>query len=382
MTYEIQGSKNRLQSVFRRRREASGRYMTFSFFVKRGDNYFNFKKCKKIKKLIKRFRKLELSSFSADPDEKTASLYAFKNLIKNILYYKDYIKDDFLRKKMNNINLDFDNISGAYEVKGEMIPLIDDIEEYVEDTEKILNTDTNNKNWELNFSKLERMNIISEIAHTLQERMTTREINIFLNGFNLDFEEKEMANSKRVYVEEILSNVSEDIVVDIANELDIEINQYDDLEVEKINKLNFNYINDQIDKCRNKLKDKDYDGAITNARTLVESVCYYILEDSGKEISNKGDLIKLYKTVSDLLQMDPSIYNEDFLKQISSGFFSIINGIASLRNELSDAHGRSKDNYYKPEYRHAMLAVNSAKTISEFLYSSWENRNIKQDKCE
>ncbi|WP_230869438.1 abortive infection family protein [Iocasia frigidifontis] len=71
------------------------------------------------------------------------------------------------------------------------------------------------------------------------------------------------------------------------------------------------------------------------------------------------------------------IYNNDSLKQISSGFFSIINGISSLRNELSDAHGKLKKGYYKPEYRHAMLAVNSSKTTSEFLYSSWENRNKK-----
>lgn len=329
------------------------------------------KKCNKIRELINEYRDFKLTGPSSDPDEITAVVYSFKHLVKNILYYKDYIEDDFLRIKMNKIDLDFDDIYTTYEVNADMAPIIDDLEEYLDNMEKDLK-DNNGDNF--NISKLERFNVISEIACSLQEKMTTTNINAFLGGYGLDFEKKKIAESKRVYVENILADAKDDIIIDIADELDIELNQIDDVIVEKINKLNFDYITDQINKCRNKMKNNDYEGAITNARTLVESVCYYILEDSGQEVSKNGDLIKLYKKVSNILKMDPSIYNEDFLKQISSGFFSIINGISNLRNELSDAHGKSKDKYYKPKYRHAMLAVNSAKTISEFLFSSWEYR--------
>jgi hypothetical protein len=162
--------------------------------------------------------------------------------------------------------------------------------------------------------------------------------------------------------------------------LDFENKSNEFVEENDLQELEFDYLKEQIEKCEQKINAEDYDGAITNARSLVESVCIYILEDSESDFSNKGDLINLHKQVKDVLKMDPSIYNEDFLKQISSGFFSIINGLASLRNELSDAHGKSKDEDYTPSYRHAILAVNSAKTISEYLYNSWKYRKKKEDK--
>lgn len=332
------------------------------------------KKCKKIKELIQEFRDFKLVSPSSDPDEKTSVIYSYKALVKNIFYFKDYIGAVFLKNKMDEINLDFNDIHSVYEVHAEITPIIDDLEEYIKKVEKRLK---NNKDIEEpNLSNLKRLEIISDIAITLQQKMTTTKINVFLGGYGLDFDKKEVADSKRVYVEEILFNVKEEIIIDIAKELDIKIIEINDVKAEKISELNSNYINDQIKKCKSKLQTEDYDGAITNARSLVESVCYYILDDSNTEFSEDGNLIKLYKRVSEVLKMDPSIYNEDFLKQISSGFFTIINGLASLRNELSDAHGKSERKSYKPDYRHAILAVNSAKTISEFLYSSWESREL------
>jgi hypothetical protein len=73
--------------------------------------------------------------------------------------------------------------------------------------------------------------------------------------------------------------------------------------------------------------------------------------------------------------MDPSLYLQDSFKQILSGIISIINGLSNLRNVMSDAHGKSKVKYYKPTERHAILAVNIANVISEFLYASWKSRN-------
>ncbi len=75
--------------------------------------------------------------------------------------------------------------------------------------------------------------------------------------------------------------------------------------------------------------------------------------------------------------MDPAHYPEDCFKQILSGIISIIDGLSNLRNVMSDAHGKSKTKHYKPAARHAILAVNITKTISEFLYASWKSRDIK-----
>ena len=48
---------------------------------------------------------------------------------------------------------------------------------------------------------------------------------------------------------------------------------------------------------------------------------------------------------------------------------NVINGLDEVRNEYGDAHGKSKKNY-KPETRHAFLAINAARTITEFLLAS------------
>ena len=135
------------------------------------------------------------------------------------------------------------------------------------------------------------------------------------------------------------------------------------------------YINEQILKCEEKIMNCDYDGAITNARTLVESVCLFILEKSKISYKSDGNLIKLHKKVYEVLKMDPALYPYDCFKQILSGVISIINGLSNLRNVMGDAHARSERKDYKPNNRHALLAVNIAKVISEFLYTSWKGKN-------
>jgi Abortive infection C-terminus len=55
--------------------------------------------------------------------------------------------------------------------------------------------------------------------------------------------------------------------------------------------------------------------------------------------------------------MHPSQHVEKSLKQILSGCFSIVQGLAAVRNELSDTHGKSKAKHYKLSERHAMFVV-------------------------
>jgi hypothetical protein len=53
---------------------------------------------------------------------------------------------------------------------------------------------------------------------------------------------------------------------------------------------------------------------------------------------------------------------------ILSGLTGIVQGIAETRNKMSDAHART----FKPERHHAVLAVNSARTVAAFLVSTNE----------
>lgn len=146
------------------------------------------------------------------------------------------------------------------------------------------------------------------------------------------------------------------------------------VETKELSRIDFEHIHEQIRKCETKIADKDYDGAITNARTLIESVCLFILESKTKEKHKyNGDIIKLYKSITQILKMSPGDYEDDNLKQILSGVFSVINGISGLRNTFSDAHGIAPSKKtYKIDERHAILVVNLAKTVSEYLFKSYE----------
>lgn len=139
----------------------------------------------------------------------------------------------------------------------------------------------------------------------------------------------------------------------------------------ELKKVDFAYIHEQIQKCDERLNIADYEGAITNARNLLETICKYILDNMSVEYKDRDDLGNLYKKVSSNLNMDPSKYEESYFKEILSGCFSIVNGLANVRNALGDAHGKSQKTHYRPSQRHALFTVGIAKAISEYLYSSY-----------
>ena len=130
------------------------------------------------------------------------------------------------------------------------------------------------------------------------------------------------------------------------------------------------FILEQIDKCREKLGAKDYDGAITNARSMVEAVFEEILKHEGKDIpDHEGDLNKLYKAIKKQLNLDPGQKDlADTLKQTLSGLNSIVTGIAGISNKMGDRHARK----YKPQKHHALLTINTAYALCEFLLASLE----------
>jgi hypothetical protein len=148
------------------------------------------------------------------------------------------------------------------------------------------------------------------------------------------------------------------------------------LETGRLKQIDFTYITEQITKCDDKIKNGDFEGAITNARSLVESVCKYVLDKTNQDYKGTDDLPDLYKKTVDILDMNPSTWEDKQFKQVLSGCFSIVNGLANIRNKLSDAHGKSQRSLYKPMERHAFLAVNAAKLLSEYLYSSFVDRDL------
>lgn len=151
--------------------------------------------------------------------------------------------------------------------------------------------------------------------------------------------------------------------------IDIE-NRFEDSD-----ELNELMIEEQIQKCREKIDSGDYSGAITNARTLLENVCIKIeTELSTTPQKNDGNLNKLFNRTRDLLNLDPSRKDiTDSLKQVLTGLVSITSGLAGLRNKMSDSHAAE----YQPQKHHAKLAVNAAKTLSDFLLDTM-NYQVKK----
>ena len=86
-------------------------------------------------------------------------------------------------------------------------------------------------------NKIERMRLISTIATTLQEKYNTSEINVFLAGFNIQNTGETIVPSKRVYVEQKLSFVSDQIINNIASELNLITNKSQEITKHEIIQL-------------------------------------------------------------------------------------------------------------------------------------------------
>lgn len=118
-------------------------------------------------------------------------------------------------------------------------------------------------------------------------------------------------------------------------------------------------------------KDSDPEAAITSARTLIESVLKYILDEQNIVYNDSIDLPELYKEVAKTLNLAPENHQEQIFKQILGGAHGVISGLGALRNKLGDAHGKSIKNV-KPKDRHSELAVNLAGTMAIFLFKTYK----------
>lgn len=121
-------------------------------------------------------------------------------------------------------------------------------------------------------------------------------------------------------------------------------------------------------------RGNDPEGAITLARTLLETVIKRILDECGETYSDKDDLPKLYSCAAKALNLAPNQHTEEPIKAILGGAMTLVNGIGTLRNRLSDAHGRGGKLPVKPSPRHASLAVNTAGAIATFLVETYQER--------
>ncbi|AEV34366.1 hypothetical protein Oweho_3417 [Owenweeksia hongkongensis DSM 17368] len=142
--------------------------------------------------------------------------------------------------------------------------------------------------------------------------------------------------------------------------------------------LDVQFVQEQIEKCKQKIDSEDFSGAITNARSLAEAVMIEIVADAeGVEVKNDGKLDNLYRRAKKALKLnhDRSTLPDEAI-QIISGLDSITSGLAGLSNNIGDRHA----NKYRTRKHHARLAVNATLTLVDFLLDVKEFQNNQAPK--
>jgi len=107
-------------------------------------------------------------------------------------------------------------------------------------------------------------------------------------------------------------------------------------------------------------------GAITAARTLIESTCKTILCEQGETPDASGDLPKLYKQVRTKLGINPNQGASQSVHLMVSGLTQIVDGLAGLSNAAGDRHGL-ECGVTITELSFASLAVHAAGAVCVFL---------------
>ena len=129
------------------------------------------------------------------------------------------------------------------------------------------------------------------------------------------------------------------------------------------------FVAENADKCRRKMRDGDFRGAITNARSLLEDVLCGVERKLSSEAPSKynGDLPQLLKRVRRLLKMDAELHAADKdLFVMLNGLTSVVDGLAGFSNRAGDRHGGGM----QPAKHHAALIVSSALGVAGFVAES------------
>lgn len=104
-------------------------------------------------------------------------------------------------------------------------------------------------------------------------------------------------------------------------------------------KVDWEHVQDGWRKALNRLH-ADPEGAVTAARTLIETVCKHILDAKSIPYRDRDDLQNLYDAAAKSMNLAPTSTTEPAFRQILTGCYSVINGVSAIRNKNSDAHGK------------------------------------------
>ena len=116
----------------------------------------------------------------------------------------------------------------------------------------------------------------------------------------------------------------------------------------------------------------DPEAALTSSRSLIESVCKHILEESEVDFNESSNV---YRLTSQLLELAPDQQYQQVFRQLTGACQTIVGSVEGIRNAYGDAHGKGSRRS-RPLQRHAEFAVNVAGSLAVFLIKTFQEQSV------
>lgn len=143
--------------------------------------------------------------------------------------------------------------------------------------------------------------------------------------------------------------------------------------VDELKKIDNDYIKSIVTRAMEDISNNHLDSAITKARTMLEEIFCYVIEKENQTPIGNGKIDDLYKQVKQILNMNTNPHLDSRINGLLSALIQIVNQIGSMRNLSSDSHGVGSARF-KIYAHQAMLCVNSAMVVGEFILSTYKHR--------
>ena len=185
----------------------------------------------------------------------------------------------------------------------------------------------------------------------------------------------------RNIVEGALNKINQSLIL-AKKELRVHNNRFDLVEIgktpvfniPKVREITRAYIRELPQRIKDDIVNKDFDSVITKSRTLLEEVLIYLIEKLTYErYKSNGDLVKIYKEATELLNMRQKKEWDQRVNELLGGLHKIVSAVSSMRNMNSDAHGVGSGRITIKE-REALLMANSSILLAEYWLAVYEEK--------
>ncbi len=226
--------------------------------------------------------------------------------------------------------------------------------------------------------KIDRYNLVYNIALKLQADFKTSGINVFLGGFGIEHEMVDIVPSKRAYVEKLLSNVADSTVIEIGKELGFDVPNSSSESCKELQHYlshgGYQAAIHDFDRALEYVKS-DPEQALGSASSTLESICKAILDRLNEPHPKDEALQPLLRAVFDKMNLSPEGHADPDIKRVLGGLLNAAIGVGVLRTKYSGFHGKSMEQKRKRlTDRHARLSVNSASAVGLFLIETYNEK--------